>query len=141
MRLLFYSEQLLQNCYSTPKVRVITLLLYSKIKRFMRLAPGVKICTKNVSQVNQAEQHHSGVILKNYSYYVTFSIPDDCLARISMLTIMVHCLARISMLTSMVHEDGPLEQDDLKVKIFGIFHCLINSFPSNIFNFGLDFEL
>ena len=73
--------------------------------------PGVKICTKNVSQVNQAEQHHSGVILKNYSYYVTFSIPD-------------HCLARISMLSSMVHEEGPLEQDDLKCTTFGIFQQL-----------------
>ena len=103
--------------------------------------PGVKICTKNVSQVNQAEQHHSGVILKNYSYYVTFSIPDHCLARISMLTIMVHCLARISMLTSMVHEDGALEQHDSECKNFAIFHHQKNCFPTNIFNFDLDFEL
>ena len=90
--------------------------------------PGVKICTKNVSQVNQAEQHHSGVILKNYSYYFTFSIPD-------------HCLARISMLTIMVHEDGPLEQHDSECKFFAIFHHQKNCFPTNIFNFDLDFEL
>ena len=90
--------------------------------------PGVKICTKNVSQVNQAEQHHSGVILKNYSYYVTFTIRDNC-------------LARISMLTSMVHEEGPLEQDDSECKNFAIFHHQKNCFPTNIFNFDLDFEL